>query len=227
MKTAIYIRSAVLAAALLSAVAEAGAVERLDTAGFTASRAFISLDAPGIELLNRSSRLDLLDYMAADTLQTVYNSLDGETKLSRPLTSDYLKVQLTPVSTMTFRILPGKKENVLVTVYTLGGGSDAADSDVRFYDPAMTELKRDKYFKHARLENFLTKEGRNHKEKQSLLDLIPFPTVEYRLSPDNTSLTARLTVEGYLTQEDYEKVKPYLVPEIVYLWTGKNYELKK
>ena len=25
----------------------------------------------------------------------------------------------------------------------------------------------------------------------------------------------------------YEKVKPYLVPEIVYLWTGKNYELKK
>ena len=128
---------------------------------------------------------------------------------------------------MTFRILPGKKENVLVTVYTLGGGSDAADSDVRFYDPAMTELKRDKYFKPARLENFLTKEGRIHKKKQSLLDLIPFPTVEYRLSPDNTSLTARLTVEGYLTQEDYEKVKPYLVPEIVYLWTGKNYELKK
>ena len=193
----------------------------------TASRAFVESKAPAMNLLRETTRRDMLDYLAADTLARVQNALDGESQLLRPVTADFLKVQLTPISTMEFRVLPGKKGQIVAAVYTIGGGTTAADSDVRFYDTEMKELKRDKIFKPALLEDFLNHEGRNHKEKETLLELIPFPTVEYNLSPDSTTLTARLTVESYMGKEDYEKVKPYLQPQISYTWTGKKYELSE
>lgn len=193
----------------------------------SASSAFVSMPARTLQLLNRSARLDMLDWYHADSIADVFNLMEGMSHLYRPVTNDYLKVQITPVSTLEIRVLPSNKGSVVATSYTLGDSLQSADSDIRFYSDMMTELKRDKYLKLAQPEDFFDFTGVSKSERKELLDLIPFPTVEYKLSPDSDTLLATFTVGEYLSQEDMARLKPYLRREREYHWNGKKYEMTK
>lgn len=185
------------------------------------------MPAQTLDLLTTSMRLDLLDYYRADSIYRVPNAMEGLSYLHRPLTKDYVKVQVTPVTTLTIRILPHRRDRIAVTTYTIGDSLQAADSDIRFYDSNMQELKRDKFIKLATTEDFLDFEGVDHKTRKELAALIPFPTVEYTLSPDSGELHARLTSGEFLGKETLDKITPYLRRDRVYVWTGSKFEIKK
>ncbi len=76
------------------------------------------------------------------------------------------------------------------------------------------------------MEDFLVP-GMTGKEREELLSLVPFPTVEYRFSPEGTDLRARLTVDRFMSREDYARLKPHLVAERVFRWNGKKYVMEK
>lgn len=205
--------------------ARAADKEAADT--LTASSALVRMPAQTLDLLTTSMRLDLLDYYRADSIYRVPNAMEGLSYLHRPLTKDYVKVQVTPVTTLTIRILPHRRDRIAVTTYTIGDSLQAADSDIRFYDSNMQELKRDKFIKLATTEDFLDFEGVDHKTRKELAALIPFPTVEYTLSPDSGELHARLTSGEFLGKETLDKITPYLRRDRVYVWTGSKFEIKK
>ena len=193
----------------------------------TASDALLRMPAKTLDILTRGMRLDLLDYYRADSIYRVPNALEGFSYLHRPLTDDYVKVQVTPVTTFTIRLLPrGKNRRIIVTLYTIGDSLQAADSEIRFYDTALNELKRDKFFKPASTEDFLDLKGVDRKKRDELLRLVPFPTVEYTLSPDGTDMKARLTVGEFLGREDLATLEPYLRRDRIYRWTGSRYEMQ-
>lgn len=192
----------------------------------TASEAFVRYPAHTLTLLKESKRQDMIDYYKADSIADVMNSMEGLSHLIRPVTSEWLKVQVTPVTTLTIRVLPYKQDGqIVMSVYTIGDSLQASDSEVRFYDEKMTELKRDKFIKIARSEDFFDFRGTDGKTKKEILELVPFPTVEYINTPDGTGLTARLTVGEFMSKEDMEKISPYLRRERQYRWTGNRYEL--
>ena len=78
----------------------------------TASDAFVRMPAQTLDILTTSMRLDLLDYYRADSIYRVPNVMEGLSYLHRPLTRDYVKVQITPVTTLTLRMMPWKRRGL-------------------------------------------------------------------------------------------------------------------
>lgn len=191
----------------------------------TAREAFLRFPAPTLDLLTTVMRNDLLTYYDADTLRKVPNAMEGLSSLVRPLNDSYLSCQITPVSTLTLKVLPAGKKRIVAAVYTISNSGHAADSELSFYDDMMRPVKTKKHIHLADIEDFIRvpKGHEGAQLKHELIGLIPYPMVEYRLNPDDNTLTARLTVESYLGSETMLRLKPYIIPELKYAWTGKQF----
>lgn len=85
---------------------------------------FVRLQSPSLEILGKSTRLDMLDYWDADSVYKATNAIGGLSWLCA-VSQDYLKVQVTPVSALELKILPLGKGSVVMSVYTVGGESQA------------------------------------------------------------------------------------------------------
>lgn len=216
---------------------DASGASRGDT--ISARRAFVELPATTLDLLPYDTRLDMLDYFDVDSIYHAPNTMDGRSWLDT-VTPDYVKVVMTPVSTLEIKVLPGgKRGDTVMTVYTIGGGTQAADSEVQFYDAALRPLDASKLFKPAVLSDFVevpkaAKEKAEKRDsekipltKRDIEALVPFPTVEYSASPDNTGLTGRLTVGKYMDIESYQRLEPCLTGPVTYRWDGSRFRLDK
>lgn len=199
----------------VSATAQKSASERI-----TARKVFENLQSPALELLKKSSRLDMLDYWDADSVYRVKNALGAFSSL-QTVTPDYLKVSITPVSTLEIKILPVKNETVVMTIYTTGDDSQARDSQLNFYTDTLWPMESKHFFVTPDLKNFLDIPKGSVTSLKELREMVPFPTVEYSASPDDNTLKARLTVDKYMNTDDYNILKLFLKPEIQAQWKGK------
>lgn len=191
----------------------------------TAREAFTYLNIPALEILKRTTRLDMLDYWDADSIYKATNAMEGLSWIEK-CTPDYLKVQLTPVSTLELRILPVKKEGVItMAVYTVGTDMQAEDSEITFTDEKLHPLDTKKYFKQPKLEDFFDIPKGSLTSMKEIKEMVPFPTVAYTASPDSDELTARLTVEKYMNLDDYNIIRLFLKPSITMRWNGKEYKV--
>ena len=198
-----------------------------------AVQAFLGIDTPGLELLRKSTRLDMTDYLKEDSIYHAQNALEGESFFLEPVTREFLRVRVTASSTYAIRLLSSKKGEAIAGVYTIGdidrSANDslvprAGDSQLDFFDSEMRRIDTKKVIKVPRVEDFLEEKCKDKKLLRDLMELIPFPTVIYSLNADNTDLTATLTVNHYMGREDFERIRPYLTDRITYHWTGKRYE---
>lgn len=215
MKTT-FLTLAVIAASAMSANA------------FTAADAFVGMPGVTLDLLNTSMRRDMLDYYEQrDSVYKVMNTMEGFSHLNLPVNDNYIQVQITPVTVYTIKLLPTKKGRLVMTLYTVGDSLQAEDSEIRFYDEKLQELKRDKYIKTLSTDDFLDFRNVEGNLKKELSSLVPFPTVKYSVTPEGETLTAELTVDEFLSRESLEKLTPYLKPKRTYHWTGTRWELDK
>lgn len=216
----------------LSIICAAGmftAPARTVTAGDTinAREAFLRMPASTLELLTSDMRRDMLGYLDRDSIYQVPNTLEGLSWLETPVTDSFLQVRLTPVSLFTIRVLPGGSQPVIATAYTVGDSLQARDTQLRFFTPEMREIKRDKVIRIASTEDFLDLHGVDRHERERLLYMVPYPTVEYTFSPDGTELTARLTAEAFMGSEAQQQLQKYLRKQLVYRWDGRHYKLER
>ena len=190
---------------------------------YTAAEAFENLPIEVLDLLSKSTRLDMLDFYKVDSIYNARNTMEGISRLKK-VTPTFLSVTLTPVSELSLQVLSGKKGDLVMTAYTVGDEHQAYDTDLRFYDSQYRELQRDKYVKIAELDDFFSYPDKKTKER--VRELIPFPTVRYELSPDASEMTARLTVGQFMSADDYASVKPYMKDELHYVWNGSKYKMQ-
>lgn len=201
----------------------------------TASEAFVRMPAQTLDILTTSQRRDLLDWFKADSVKDVRNAMEGTSRLAPPLSDRYLQVQVTPVTRLTIAVLPARKSPLVMSLYTIGDSLQAADTEIRFYDPSLRELKRDKFIKTVSTDDFFDfdkavvpgAEKLSGKERKKLIALVPFPTVEYTVAPDCRTMTARITVGEFLGEEVMKRIKPYLRRERTYTWNGSRWQLNK
>lgn len=186
----------------------------------TARSVFENLQAPALEILGPSSRLDMLDYWDADSVHNVTNALSGLSNLET-VTDDYLRVRVTPVSTLDIKLLPVKGGNLVMTVYTVGGDGQALDSEIDFYDANLNKLDKALYFKTPDLKAFFDIPKGSATSMKEIREMIPFTTVEYSLTPGSNDLKARLTVGEFMNQDEWNIAKIFLRPEVVIPWKGK------
>ncbi|MDE6071786.1 MAG: DUF3256 family protein [Muribaculaceae bacterium] len=218
----------IIGMAVAGLICFAGFVAKAETSDggrMTASEAFSSLPVSVLDLLDNSRRLDMLDYYAVDSIVKVPNTMEGVSYLEK-VTPDYLKVCLTPVSTMTIKILPAKRGEIVMVAYTVGDKDQAYDTDLRFYDTSFNELKRDKFLQQAPLDAFFSCPDKA--ARKEVAGLVPFPTVRYLPDEHGTDMTAEMTAGQFLSQDDKKIIGKYLKPSGVrYRWTGSKFNLEK
>lgn len=185
----------------------------------TASEVFAEAPLEVLEMLRPSVRLDMLDYYTqADSLVTVVNALGGESRLEQ-VEPDYLKLSVSPVSTLEIKVLPLGRKQVVMTLYTVGGEDMAKDTEVRFFDSRLQPLETAKYIKAPDLADFFSLKGSGISDEE-LREKVPYAAVVYSTGPGDAPLTAALTTLDVLSQEDRDLLKPFQHPVLTARWKG-------
>lgn len=206
---------------VIGASAKSG--EASDT--LTAAAVFRDIPLGVLETLRPSTRLDMLDYyVQADSLWQAPNAMDGYSQL-QTVAPDYLKLTVSPVSTLEIKILPAKKGQVAMTIYTVGSDEVSKDSSVEFFDASLQPLRKGDYLKDPELKEFFNIKDSGVNERE-LRDLLPFQTVEYSTGTGDTPLTATFTTLMNAPEETRKKLEPLLKGPLTLKWKGR-YELNK
>lgn len=209
-----------LGAFLCLAVSIAGYADVKDAEPLTASKVFAEISFDVLDMLRPSTRLDMLDYYnQADSILIAQDALGGQSRLEQ-VAPDYLKVAVTPISTLEIKLLPTKKDQIIMTLYTVGNDSLAGDTRVNFFDSSMKPLPADKYLKAPVLKDFYNLKNSSLSESD-IAEKIPFEAVAYTTGPGDTPLTATLTTLATLSKEDQDLLTPFLTLSLTAPWTYK------
>lgn len=192
--------------------------DKSDPNKLTALKVFAFIPLEVLDMLRPSTRLDMIDYYEqADSLLSAPNALGGSSRFLQ-VADDYLKMQVTPVSTLEIKILPlVKKEKVIMTLYTTGSDDGAKDTDVRFFDETLRPMHPGDFIKPPKLKNFFNLKNSKVKENE-IREALPFKAVWYTTGPGDTPLTARLTTLSILPQETADLLRPLLLPPLSAPW---------
>lgn len=186
----------------------------------TASKVFAQAPLEVLDMLRPSTRLDMLDYYTqADSLLTVSNALGGESRLEQ-VTPDYMRVSVTPVSTLEIKILQAGKKKIVMTLYTTGDDGVAKDTEVRFFDSTLKPVDGSRFLKAPELADFFNN-NKHVISKEELREKVPFMAVYYAIGPGDAPLTAKLTTLETLSQEDRDLLTPLFAPILSVPWKGK------
>lgn len=186
----------------------------------TASKVFAEAPLDVLDMLRPSTRLDMIDYYTqADSLLTVTNALGGESRFET-VTPDYLRVSVTPASTLEIKLLQAGKKQIVMTLYTIGSDDMARDTEVRFFDSQLRPLDASGYLKAPKLTDFFALKGSGIGEKE-LTEKIPFIAVCYSTGPGDYPLSASLTSLKVISQEERDLLAPLLNPALSAIWEGR------
>lgn len=191
----------------------------------TARKVFAEAPLEVLDMLRPTTRLDMLDYYTeADSIFAATDALGGKSRLVT-VADDYMKVSVTPVSTLEIKILPYKKGFIAMTLYTVGGDSIAKDTEISFFDSNFKELSADRYLKKLDSKAFFNLKNTDISGKE-FCELVPFASVCYTTGPGETPLTATFTTLSVLSQESRKRLQPYLTPSLTATWTGVAYKFR-
>lgn len=186
----------------------------------TSLKVFAELPLEVTEMIRPSTRLDMIDYYTqADSLLTAVNALGGESRIEE-VAPDYMRVSVTPVSTLEIKLLQSGRRPVVMTLYTTGDQEAARDTEVRFFDAELRPLETLKFLKPPKLTDYFTLNGSGISEKE-LMEKIPYMAVEYTTGPGEAPLKATLTTVEVISQEDRDQLIPILVPALSAQWKGQ------
>lgn len=185
-------------------------------AAITPEDAFTSAPAEVFPLLDRNSRLDMIDYYRSGLATPSANRLDGHSRVT-DITPGSLSAQLSEVSTATLVLLPQRSDTILALVTTMN--VPAPDSSIAFYTKDWKPLPAGDYFKAPTLADWTAKGHRASEIEQT----VPFMLSQMALDPSTGTLTLTNTLSSFLSPEVYETVSPALFPSLTYRWTGTKF----
>ncbi|MCM1319595.1 MAG: DUF3256 family protein [Muribaculaceae bacterium] len=212
-----------LLAAMLCCTSLLYADELSDT--ISVDRVFVDSPSKALNVIARSTRMDMLDYAKAGSDYKAVNEFYGVSTI-KSISDSCISVDLTQVTNARIFTLPTAKGGIAAIIYTVDTNG-AADSQIEFYDGNLRPLKLTNFFKPPVLDSFIRPKYRKDKSVVNQLNtVIPFIALKYEYEPESSTLTATLSLKELVTQEDYKQVAGYLYPSLSYRWTGKKWELK-
>lgn len=202
------------------------------------AKAFSLIPDADLDILTKDMRNEMTIYMENDSIYRIRNIYGGLSWIEE-MNEDYLRVHLTDVSTLQIKALPYDKKgiNLIMTIYTIAGEPETADSTIGFYnllnpdsaEAMLTALPANKFFRLPDPKDFYDikagnlKDGKRKLTMGEIMEEMPFHTVDYTISPKGTDLCGRLTISNYLTMEARKRLEPYIRPELHWIWDGKHF----
>lgn len=144
--------------------------------------------------------------------------------LGQKLTNDYLLLQTTERSTVEMKLLPLVNNTYVVCMISTVNGP-VPDSRIEFFTTNWEPLATSDLFTQPTSDWYI-KQGIDKKDEayQEAASHLDMDLIQYRLSPDDQTLTAIYTTPQYLSQEAREKIEPYLSEPKVYTWQKYHFQ---
>lgn len=188
----------------------------------TAEQAFVSAPESVLPLLNRNTRLDMVDYYNSGSETASKNKLSGNSRVTSIKIND-LRFEKSIASSCQIVILNmNNGMEIIALIETVK--TPVADSQITFYTTDWKKIDS-KYFSEPELEDWLTSEGKkNIKEIEST---ISFMLVEYEYDTVKNELILRNNISQMLSEEIFKSIKSSFLAQLRYRWTGKQFKLIK
>ncbi len=188
------------------------------------SALFTAMPDEYIPYLESAWRKDLVELYVSGKPATLKNTMNG-TSVIQKMTDNYLFLQSSERSTLEMKLLPLiNKTNIICMVTTVS--APVPDSRIAFFTTEWHPLKAEDLLTPVTGDWFLKPDvdttSDAYKDAISRLDM---ELIQYRLNPDDLTLTATYTTPLYLGTEEREKVTPYL-KETPRLFTWENSHFK-
>lgn len=185
------------------------------------SEVFVDEASPVFGKIDKTTRLDMVDYYAAGQKKVVRDQMDGETYIES-MTDDYMKVVISSAATVEMRLVDSRQGKIIVvsTTYTL----PAADSRIDFYDETWHPLDSRRYVAMPVLDDLFV--GVDKKRRSEIESIVDFTLIGASLANVDT-IVFTPSFDKYLSDEDYDTIKPYVRSSVVYRWNGKRYTPSK
>jgi hypothetical protein len=143
----------------------------------------------------------------------------------RSISADYIELQTSGSGSIQIKLLPLINDSKIICVVKTVCGK-ACDSRIRFYTAEWAPITRGDLFPKVDKDIFIAANAdRNSQEFRNACAALDMNPVVMTLSADSTSLEISYDIENYLTDEDYEKIKPYLIENPKkYLWDKLSFK---
>ena len=184
---------------------------------------FVNLPDSIEPLLTKVNKEDCVDFLDSGMKAVVKNRFDRSAEL-KVLTSDYLQMQLSDVSTLELKLLP-LKDSVRVICMVKTVCASACDSDIRFFDTKWNELDASDFLKYPVEDAFYLPSDSLTDDVQELRAKSDICLMKASLSADDSSLTWEYTTPLTLHKDDREKLIPLLCKEpLIMQWVEGRFE---
>lgn len=173
-------------------------------------------------LLDRNTRLDMVDYFRNGMTTPSQNQLEGRSAITE-LSPQSVTIKMTDSSAMQLVELPTSGGTVIAVINTVA--APGLDSNIRFYDAEWNPLPTETYFTKPGWKEWLTDSGR--KNETDVTMQVPFMLASYRIDPSTSVMTLTNNLGAFLDEAVYSDISSYLNPSLTYIWTGKNFRQGK
>lgn len=171
---------------------------------------------PGLSDGNRTMLL-------VDTGKTVIPYSLGEIE-KLAYAPDFLKIKTSGIGSTQLKLLPLINDTQIICVIRTVCGK-ACDSNIRFYSTDWKELEAKTLLSHISAASFFDsskKDSENYKFALSLPDIYPV-SAEFENGSD--SLTLKLDLENYLSDEQLAEIRPFIKNETITLnWNNISFK---
>lgn len=188
----------------------------------TAADLFTSAPQNIFPLLDRNTRLDMVDYYKNGMTTPSQNQLDGRSAITE-MTPESITVKMTDSSAIQLVELKGSKGNVIALISTVA--TPGLDSTIKFFDTDWQPLPTESYFTKPGWKEWLTDSGRQNEMDVTMQ--VPFMLASYRIDPSTSTLTLTNNLNKFLDKDLYDDIASYLNPLLTYTWTGKGFKVSK
>jgi len=188
----------------------------------SAADLFTSAPQKIFPLLDRNTRLDMVDYFKNGMATPSQNQLDGRSAITE-MTPESITVKMTDSSAIQLVELKGTKGRIIALISTVA--TTGLDSDIRFYDTDWNPLPTENYFTKPGWKEWLTESG--SKNEADVTMQVPFMLASYRIDPSTSTLTLTNNLDKLLDKALYDDISSDLMPSLTYEWTGKAFKAKK
>lgn len=185
-------------------------------AQLTAAGAFTAAPADLFPLLDKNTRLDMVDYYNSGLATPSANRLQGRSTITS-LTPATLTVKITDASSAQIALLPAGKDTIIAVVNTVA--TPGLDSTLKLYDTSWQQLPVAKYFTAPTWNDWIT----SGHDASEVTAYAPFMLASYFIDPDKKTLTLTNNLSTFLDEDTYKTVAPALNPTLTYTWNGKRF----
>lgn len=187
-------------------------------AQLTASGAFVSAPNAVFPLLDRNTRLDMIDFFNSGSSSPSRNALYGSSRILS-LSPKRMEIEMTSASKAEIMVLKAGNDSVIALVSTVM--TPTPDSKINFYLSDWVTDITGKMFTSPQLDDWLTESGR--KNRDMVEAMVPFVLASYSFEPESGNLVLTSHVEEFLTPEVYAELNDYMVKSLTYRLSGGKY----